>query len=137
QDDPALLRAIGPVAVAGAENALELSLAGALNFKNGMQDELRRQPARLQLVEDAVDEKRHVVVHDLDERERLGSGYRCEMDRLPVDAVPAVRLLPCKGEAGLCQSGERLGRVLIQSVGMVAEQEGTEGSEVFSRVEIR
>src|SRR5690606_29148813 len=123
QDDPALLAAIGPIAVSGAKNRLELAPARALDLENWMQNQLGGQPSCLQLVEDAVDEKWHIVVDNLDERERLPARFRCELDRLPANAVFAVGLGAGESEARLSKLRESLGSVLIKPVGLSPEQE--------------
>src|SRR5688572_10440353 len=136
QDDPALLSAIGPIAVSGAKNRLELAPAGALYFENRVQNQLGGKPPRLQLVEDAVDEKWHVVVDDLDERERLPARSRCELDRLPANAVFAVGLGAGESEARLSKLRESLGSVLIKPVGLSAEQEAAVKLEIVRRLEV-
>ena len=136
QQNPAFLRAVPPIAIAGANNALQLPLAGALNLQDRVQHQQGRKSARLQLVEDAVDEKRHVVVHDLNESERLRAGCRVETDRLPADTVPATRLGPREREARPRKTCERPWLISLQADGLIAKQQTAVESEICRRVQV-
>ena len=106
--DVAFLVAVAPVLVAGPRDVLQAAGLVALGLEDRMQEQAHGEAAGLQLAQDRIDEERHVVVDDLDDRALgaalLGAGAmrrtRILCRPFGLSAMNSQRLAGIAGEPG-------------------------------------
>ena len=103
--DVAFLMPVAPVSVAGTADGQQVSGLVALGLEDRMEQEAHREAAGLQLAQHRIDEERHVVVEDLDdralgERPLAACGHAADPDLVPTLGLAGDELHRLAGVAG-------------------------------------
>ena len=127
--DVAFLVAVAPIPVAGSGDGLQVPGLVALGLEDRVEQEAYGDAAGLQLGQNRIDEERHVVVEDLDDRafrhRTLAAGRRASGAKF----VPSPRLVGDELQGLACIGGKPVGRQAFEPALAIAgvEQRSEQG----------
>ncbi len=135
--DVAFLKTVAPGPVARGDNGFQRAVGPAPALEQRVQHELRADGAGLKLAYDAVDEERHVIVEDLDDRRRPARAALSEHGLADACLVPAFWLLTDEIGRGLGMGGQAFGGEFrkIRPVGGCKQELGEQ--RLFAHIGLR